>query len=99
MSTNDSSTPWVNTLLKALHKLPKWLRTTIILVMSLLVGILCTGIVGCGSVTRINVTSETPGQLQISVSQNRSDSTNTHVNVNPTINFPVYGKENASTSE
>lgn len=97
MNTNDNSTPLVNWVLKALRALPKWLRMTIILAIAVIAGILCTGIVGCGSVMKINVASETPGKVDIKVSQNRSDSIG--VIVNPTINFPYNGKKNETSSE
>ena len=100
MSTNNNLINLVKQILTRLKEFPKVLRYLAIAVISVLVAIILLGIVGCGSVTRITVKSENPNETTISVNQSNDDSTNTSVQINPTINFPQsYGKKDETQTE
>lgn len=68
---------------------PVWLRYLI----SALVAILLTLylMTSCGQTVKVTV-RDTPSGVSISTSQNKADSSNTKIEVNPTINLPSYGK-------
>ena len=68
---------------------PSWLRYLI----SALVAVLLTLylMTSCGQTVKVTV-RDTPSGVSISTSQNKADSSNTNIQVNPTINLPNYGK-------
>lgn len=92
MNTTDNQTESVKSLLRAFQTLPKWAKIVISVATATIVSTILLVFAGCGSYAKVLVSSETPGQLNISVSQPKHDSTSINVNVSPTITFPYLSK-------
>lgn len=100
MNTTDNQTELVKSLLKAFQTCPKWAKIVISVAIATIVSTILLVSAGCASYAKVLVNSETPGELNISVSQPKHDSTGINVQVNPTITFPYlskYGTQNETT--
>lgn len=69
---------------------PRWLRILVTVLLSVLVTVYLLS--SCGQTVKVTV-RDTPSGVSISTSQNKADSSNTSITVNPTINLPSYAKK------